>query len=799
MESFLTQVYDLLNSSPGILAYYVVLSFTVVAALQSSINFWRRSGFPQGNRMVIGLGLLLLLQFAQFAVAGLAWQGVLNSQTWFPPLDRFVMLVSLILITWLWLVPEPLRLVDVVFFIVFVLAGAYLFLSLQWWALNVTQFYFNATWPDWASNWFAMILLGFGSLGLLIRRPNLWGIGLAMLALLFLGHLGQFLYPVQEADYSIPVRLAQLVAFPWLLALPQRFPIPSATMVSLKPAQTPTLVERRRYNTDPKTVQEFIGLLNAPTDQLCASIARLLSKMMVADYCLVVASSESDPGLTVACAYNLIEEKILPGFSLDARLAPMIVSAMRRNKPLRLPSSSTSSDLQELGQGLHLDRVGHLLAAPIAVAGHMPLMGVILLSPYSNRGWTAEDQDVLVNYTQFLARLGGQTDSAAQPGESLEQLQAELQSVQHTRQELLAQLESARGQAAQERARAESLAAMVHLQGQPGLSQPTQELRSQDQPGQVPDLEDTLIAGADWPLADAGDLPEPQVSLNAFEELQADLRLAMEQVAELRAELAQAEQRQAIAPFSVENQPAPGPSGSEASPQIEEIATIVTDMRQPLSSILGYADVLLGESVGILGALQRKFLERIRASAERMGGMTDDLGQLTALQEVHPQLAAQVVDVRSIIQNAVSDVQEQLAQRSVTLHTDIADHLPSISADQHALQQVFVSLLRNAAYSSPNAGEVQLKVRLESRSHEPGYILVQVTDSSEGISPQDLPRVFSRQSGDSSGDAAPEDIDLTLVKALVEAHGGRIWVDSVPGKGSTFSTLLPVDVELESE
>ena len=72
MEAFLEQIFDVLINPPGNLAYYVILAFTVVGALQSSLNHWRQSGFPQGNRMVAGLSVLLVFQLAQFAMAGLA-------------------------------------------------------------------------------------------------------------------------------------------------------------------------------------------------------------------------------------------------------------------------------------------------------------------------------------------------------------------------------------------------------------------------------------------------------------------------------------------------------------------------------------------------------------------------------------------------------------------------------------------------------------------------------------------------------------------------------------------------------
>lgn len=240
MDSFFSQVFSLFTTPPGNLAYYVVLAFTVVGALQSSINHWRQTGFPQGNRMVSGLALLLILQLLQFAVAGLAWQGVLEPNKWLPQVDRMVVLVSLIVIVWLWLVPERAGLADASFSLAFILALVWFGFSEFWWREHTEALFYNATLPDQAANWFAMVLLVFGVIGLLARRPNSWGIGLAMFLLLFMGQFLQYFSPQVESNYSGAVRLAQLMAFPWLLALPQRFPIPtsvSAERPAVKPPQ----------------------------------------------------------------------------------------------------------------------------------------------------------------------------------------------------------------------------------------------------------------------------------------------------------------------------------------------------------------------------------------------------------------------------------------------------------------------------------------------------------------------------------------------------------------------------------
>jgi hypothetical protein len=141
-----------------------------------------------------------------------------------------------------------------------------------------------------------------------------------MFIFLFAGFLYQLMDPQLDSNYAAPVRLALLLAYPWLLALPQRFALPEAGAV---PAPAAVVAERRRYITDIHAVQDFIDLLsNAPDGQLYPRIARSLSQLLLADYCLLVSPPGPDDSLTVTCGFNLIEEKELDGFSMNIRSAP---------------------------------------------------------------------------------------------------------------------------------------------------------------------------------------------------------------------------------------------------------------------------------------------------------------------------------------------------------------------------------------------------------------------------------------------------------------------------------------------
>jgi signal transduction histidine kinase len=196
-----------------------------------------------------------------------------------------------------------------------------------------------------------------------------------------------------------------------------------------------------------------------------------------------------------------------------------------------------------------------------------------------------------------------------------------------------------------------------------------------------------------------------------------------------------------------------------------------------------------------LGALQRKFLERVKASIERMRTILDDLVQMTTLQHGKLRLVAHSIQASTAIDQAVSETRAQLQEKAITLQIDLPEELPELHADRDAIQQILVHLLQNAGAATPMDGTISLKVRMDNQHTADPYLLFQITDTGGGVDPTDLSRVFSRRYRADNpliqgiGDTG---VGLSIAKTLTEAHGGRVWVESDPGKTTTFSVLLPV-------
>jgi len=234
-------------------------------------------------------------------------------------------------------------------------------------------------------------------------------------------------------------------------------------------------------------------------------------------------------------------------------------------------------------------------------------------------------------------------------------------------------------------------------------------------------------------------------------------------------------------------------------PQSEVVISLIHELRTPMTSITGYTDLLLGEAVGILGEMQRQFLQRVKANIERMGGLLEDLVRVAAIDTGQVSLSPEPVDLISIIEDAIMSLSGQFGERKLAVHMDMPSELPPISADRDSLYQIVLRLLSNASQCSEPGTEILVRSRVEEYSTQaegiPNYLFVSVTDTGGGIAPEDQRRVFQRlYRADNPlinglGDTG---VGLSIAKALVEAQGGRIWVESDMGKGSTFSFILPL-------
>jgi len=767
MSAFTSLILTQLTVPPGDLIYYIVLVFAVASALQSAFNHWQASEFPQARRAFVGLGVLLVVQVVMFIFSGLGWQHLIDPKAILPPLDRAFIVFGIIWITWLYAFPEPSRTADAAAALLSFLVITALGLSLLIWQPQIASISYNQTNDDWVWQIGSLLAALIGITVLFVRKPDgMWN-GIILLAIGCLGHAGQLLFPV-EGNYSGIVRLAYMAAYPILLTLPQRFAIPlSSSGTDVAPRATTKkqdagILERRRYSTDPKTFHAMLALAaeSNPT-KVSQAITRAIAQTMLSDLCFMIYLTDNNNQLQIAGGYDLIREDSLDGGILNKNAIPMLANSLQRGRPLRMPASSTSADVKGLGDILGLTNPGHLLCVPIITPEKESLGGVLLLSPYSDRTWTAEDQAYLTNIATALVPVIKRSQNANKLEAQSAQTQARITDLERHVQELNHQLEVARAES-QKSGSVEMSSLMV-----------------------AQEESQRIIAQLQAENAELRTGKKVQHSSSSVQ-IEQELKASLQELARLQNQLAEANMKA----HELEK----GQLTAKSTEQAEVIASISQELRQPLSSIVGYTDLLLGESVGILGALQRKFVERIKASTERIHNLTDDMIQVTTLEAELNDLKPEAVDLNSVIDNAMSYTSAQVREKNISMHLDLPKKLAPIQADRESLQQILIHLLQNAGAATQFEGTIRLKV--QTRTEEgTEFILIQVTDGGGGISQKDIQRVFTRLYRADNvliqgvGDTG---VGLSIAKTLTEAHHGRIWVESEQGVGSTFSVLLPI-------
>jgi signal transduction histidine kinase len=779
MSMFLTQIYNLLTIPPGNLLYHIVLMFSIAGTLQGAIHLLLSSQFPQARRTVIGLVILLGLQVILFLASGLTWQGRLFSVTIIPPLDRLITFLALTWIIWLWTFPEPSRLADAATVLLNLLGLIAFGLTLAFWKPDSLGGFNGSVFEkSWQGFTLAIIILGI--LGLSVRKPNGWANGLAMLLLALSGHLVSLLVSM-KGDFPGFVRLTQLAMFPILLTLVQRFSSPAKkrpTAGKTDKSTSEPVVERRRRSTDPKTLHALLSLAGEPdASKLGVALTHGIAQALLADLCFLLTLAE-DKSIIINCGYDLIREEVLEGTTVNKNAIPLLANAILRGRPLRLPSSSTSSDLKGLAEMLGLPNPGNLLSVPIISNEREPRGGLLILSPYSNRLWSAEDQSYLANVSPLFIPI-------MERGQQISKVVAERDEARKVALALQDQAADAKKKyedASKELDDLREKISQAQLQGQNTAVLVTMEEESQK-------TIESLKAEIEQLHKDAETMVEPGKTGKL--ELEPTLDL---QESELMAD----SQPDENTTFLEQDQFTQIPMTND---QVEVITSISQELRQPMSSIVGYTDLLLGDSVGMLGALQRKFIERIKASTERISSLVNDLIQITSLDTGRMEFKPEPTDLNLIIDNAMAYTSTQIREKNITMRLDIPDSSPQILTDRDAFQQILIHLLQNATAATQVEGTITLRVQLQHEA-EHYFISIQVTDSGGGIASEDIPRVFSRRYRaersfiQGLGDTG---VGLSIAKAIVEAEGGRIWVETEAGSGSTFSVLLPVLLGTEVE
>ena len=216
------------------------------------------------------------------------------------------------------------------------------------------------------------------------------------------------------------------------------------------------------------------------------------------------------------------------------------------------------------------------------------------------------------------------------------------------------------------------------------------------------------------------------------------------------------------------------------------------DLKAPLVAVESYLQVILGGFAGEISEKQREMLER---SSHRIGELLGLIGDLLDVSRIEAGQIAQEFKATSlpeVVEGSLADVQALAKEKEMKLRVEVPEKLPVIHAAPHRLRQVLNNLLSNAIKFTPPQGLITINVE-DKRDH----LRVEVTDTGAGISPEDLPYVFDEFFRGRDVERTGAGLGLSIARKIVEAHGGKIWVESpctADGKGSRFIFTLPQTV-----
>jgi signal transduction histidine kinase len=224
----------------------------------------------------------------------------------------------------------------------------------------------------------------------------------------------------------------------------------------------------------------------------------------------------------------------------------------------------------------------------------------------------------------------------------------------------------------------------------------------------------------------------------------------------------------------------------------EFLANMSHELRTPLNAIIGFSEVLSERMFGEINDKQAEYLSDILESGRHLLSLINDILDLSKIEAGRMELEPSEFDLPSAIENTLILVRERAQRRGITLGRTVDERLGMIRADERKVKQVLLNLLSNALKFTPEGGQIDVRARVQNGEAE-----IAVADTGVGIAPEDQEAVFEefRQVGATARKVEGTGLGLAISRKFIELHGGRIWVDSQVGMGSTFAFTLPLTID----
>jgi PAS domain S-box-containing protein len=221
----------------------------------------------------------------------------------------------------------------------------------------------------------------------------------------------------------------------------------------------------------------------------------------------------------------------------------------------------------------------------------------------------------------------------------------------------------------------------------------------------------------------------------------------------------------------------------------EFLASMSHELRTPLHTVIGFSELLAEESKGPLNEDQKRFVGHIHRDAQHLLSLINEVLDLSKVEAGKAQLRREDIDIAEVAEDALSSIRPRGYERLITFRTNIAGPV-IVEGDRLRLKQILYNLLSNAVKFTPDGGHVEIDV--ESTN---GFARISVQDTGVGIAPAEQESVFEKfhqVAVAAGGIREGTGLGLAITRRLVEQHGGSIWLDSEPGRGSRFTFTIPL-------
>lgn len=229
--------------------------------------------------------------------------------------------------------------------------------------------------------------------------------------------------------------------------------------------------------------------------------------------------------------------------------------------------------------------------------------------------------------------------------------------------------------------------------------------------------------------------------------------------------------------------------------QSEFLSNMTHEIRTPLTSIISFTELLLDQVPGKINAQQEQALMDVQESGQQLLGLVNDLLDLTRIEAGRMVLCQEAVDPEDLLRSSARTMTPLAQKAGLTLEVNLTNELPLISADPNRLRQVIINLVGNAIKFTPHGGRVSLGAEVHG-----DMLALSVSDTGIGIRPEDQELIFEKfrqVDGSATRQYGGAGVGLAVSKHLVTMHGGKIWVTSKEGEGSTFIFTVPLIKGLE--